>query len=260
MPDELKGSAEGATPEPRSLELLEGLIGHRFAELGLLELALTHRSFANEQGLTTHNERLEFLGDAVLGLLVAERLYREHPERAEGDLARAKATLVSAECLAPFGESIGLGSFLRLGVGEARSGGRRKSSLLADGVEAVLGAVHLDGGLEAARRAVDLFLDWTLHHGEPRWVDAKTELQERVQEGGAVLPVYRVVAEEGPEHDKLFTFEVSVHGEVLGRGEGRTKKEAQQGAAAAALAELEARELARAPAGIEDVSPETQRS
>ncbi|HLF56154.1 MAG TPA: ribonuclease III [Thermoanaerobaculia bacterium] len=214
---------------------LEQRLGYRFGDGGLLEQALIHRSFANERGLDAHNERLEFLGDAVLGLVAAERLFRRHPDRPEGDLARAKSALVAAGALSGYAGRLELGGLLRLGVGEARSGGGRKSSLLADGLEALFGAVYLDGGPERAREVVERYLEWA--EGEVEWErsDAKTELQERVQAGGDPLPVYSIVAEEGPEHDKRFVCEVAVRGEPLGRGAGRTKKEAQRQAAARAL-------------------------
>jgi ribonuclease-3 len=217
---------------------LGAALGHRFADRGLALAALTHRSFANERGLEGHNERLEFLGDAVLGLLAAEWLFRRYPERPEGELSRAKSTLVSAGALARWAERLALGEMLRLGVGESRSGGSRKSSLLADAFEAALGALFLDGGPDAARRAVEPFLAWAEAAHEPDRRDAKTELQERLQAAGRALPVYEVVEESGPDHDKWFVCQVTLDGETLGRGSGRTKKEAHQRAAAAALVQL----------------------
>ena len=233
-----------ALPNPRALSDearagLAGRLGHDFASPALLELAITHRSFANEAGMPSHNERLEFLGDAVLGLLVSESLFLRHPERTEGELARAKSALVSAGALAPYAEAVEIGDLLRLGVGESRSGGGRKASLLADGFEALLGAVFLDGGLEAARRVVERYLAWAEAAVDVERSDAKTELQERVQARGWELPSYRVVEERGPEHEKWFTCEVLLRGEAAGRGLGRTKKEAERRAAAEALAALE---------------------
>ena len=225
-------------------------LGHRFADPALALLALTHRSYANERGLAAHNERLEFLGDAVLGLLAAEWLFRRYPERPEGELSRAKSTLVSAGALAGWAERIELGALLRLGVGESRSGGSRKASLLADACEAALGAVYLDGGVDAARRAVEPFLDWAESAHETARRDAKTELQERLQAAGRALPAYVIVEESGPDHDKWFACEVALDGEPLGRGTGRSKKEAHQRAAAAALARLDpASAPEAAPAG-----------
>lgn len=231
----------GSAPEGAEESLLERL-GHRFSDRSLFDLAITHRSFANEQGLGDHNERLEFLGDAVLGLVVVDRLYRRRPEQAEGELARAKAALVSASALAPYAEATGLGEVLRLGVGESRSGGRRKRSLLADGWEALLGAVYLDGGMAAAEAAVDRYLAWAERRIEVELRDPKTELQERVQARGRPLPGYAIVEEHGPEHDKTFVCRVDAGDGITGVGRGRTRKEAQQAAAAAALAALSERE------------------
>jgi ribonuclease-3 len=243
------GDERGESPERAAAALeplaarerrrLERRLGHRFTDGALLDQALVHRSYANEQALDCHNERLEFLGDAVLGLVTAEWLYRRHPDRPEGELARAKSALVAEDGLCGFAERLELGEVLRLGVGESRSGGGRKASLLADGLEAVFGAVFLDGGLEAARGAVERYLEWA--EGQVEWKrrDAKTELQERVQALGWPLPTYAVVEEAGPEHDKQFTCEVAVRGVAVGRGAGRTKKEAQQRAAAAGLAQLD---------------------
>jgi len=192
----------------------------------------------------------------VLGVLVAESLYRRYPERPEGELARAKATLVSAGALTPFAEAIGLGSLLHLGVGEARSGGRKKASLLADAVEAVLGAVYLDGGIDAARVMVEAYLSWSDLGTPSAWTDAKTELQELVQARGWALPSYEIVATAGPEHEKRFTCEVAIEGEVRGRGSGGSKKEAQQSAAAQALEALSAAEPEEAAAdGRLETSP-----
>jgi len=244
-------SEAAGSPGPAALAALEARLGHPFADRSLLETALVHRSFANEEGLGFHNERLEFLGDAVLGLCAAEWLYRRHPERPEGELARAKSALVSAGALSAYADRLELGSALRLGVGESRGGGRRKRSLLADALEAVFGAIHLDGGLEAARRVVEAYLEWAAATVEWRRRDPKTELQERVQARGWPLPFYAVVGEEGPEHAKRFACEVSISGLAAGRGGGRTKKEAQLAAAEGALerfAELE-RDLESSRAG-----------
>jgi ribonuclease-3 len=221
-------------------ERLERALGHGFADEALLLEALTHRSFAFDRGLDLHNERLEFLGDAVLGAVAAEWLFRRHPERPEGELARAKSALVAAVPLAGYAERLDLGSAVRLGENEARTGGRRRASVLADALEAVFGAVHLDGGASASRSVVERYLEWAEGAVEWRARDAKTELQERVQARGWPLPAYTVAGEEGPEHEKRFVFEVEVRGRVVGRGGGRTKKEAQQSAAAAALEALAA--------------------
>lgn len=218
---------------------LEKSLGHRFKRADLLELALTHRSWANEQGIPEHYERLEFLGDAILGMITAEWLYQSHPELPEGELSKRKAQLVSRPSLAHHAEKIGLGPTLRIGVGEDRSGGRTKASLLADSMEAVFGAVYLDGGLEAAR---DVILPMLEEVGEePAQLlaaDAKTQLQEVTQALGLDLPDYRVAAASGPDHSKVFTVECWVGGELSGRGEGPSKKMAEQKAAAEALTHI----------------------
>jgi ribonuclease-3 len=218
-------------------------LGHAFADRGLLELALTHRSWSNEKGVAAHNERLELLGDAVLGLAAAEWLFRRYPEKSEGELALAKAALVSERSLVLWAEALELGAYMRLGSLEARTVGG-KSALLADALEALFGAVFLDGGWEAAAPVVRRFLEWVEPHAESGRKDPKTELQERLQALALPLPIYTIVAEEGPEHDKLFTCEVALDGEPAGRGVGRTKKEAQQRAAGAALLRLAEGELA----------------
>jgi len=236
-------------PEPERRRIEEAL-GHGFVDRALLCEALTHRSFANERSLEIDNERLEFLGDAVLGAVAAEWLFRRHPEGSEGELARAKAALVAAGPLAEFAAQLDLGSALRFGTHEANGAGRRLRSVLADALEALFGAIHLDGGQEASRVAVERYLEWAEKRVEWRLRDAKTALQERLQADGRPLPDYRVVAESGPDHDKRFACEVWVASESLGRGEGRSKKEAQQRAAAAALQRFDA------AAGSEEPSPE----
>ncbi|HSK74976.1 MAG TPA: ribonuclease III [Thermoanaerobaculia bacterium] len=218
---------------------LEKRFGYRFKRSDLLELALTHRSYANEQGVPEHYERLEFLGDAVLGLVAADWLYANHPELPEGELSKLKAQLVSRNTLAKHAEEIELGAALRIGVGEDRSGGRTKSSLLADSMEAIFGAIYLDGGLEAARSAILAMLEGAgTERTQQRVTDAKTQLQEVVQALGWDLPEYRLVGAEGPDHNKVFTVECWVNGEPSGKGEGPSKKMAEQNAAADALARL----------------------
>lgn len=229
---------------------LEEALGYRFKDRDLLERALIHRSYANEHGLPHHNERLEFLGDAVLGAVAAEWLFRAHPELPEGDLSKRKSYLVSAPALADFAAELAIGESLRLGVGEERSGGRAKPSLLADTVEAVLGAVFLDGGIEPVRRIVTPLLERVLEE-RPRALDhdPKTRLQEEVQGRGWELPEYLLVAEEGPDHEKLFTVECRVRERAAGRGSGRSKKVAEQEAAAEALEGLLAAEAVAAGGG-----------
>jgi ribonuclease-3 len=224
----------------RQLTPLEQRLGFRFRRPELVDLAITHRSHAHESDRGGHYERLEFLGDAVLGLVAAEWLYRRHPELPEGDLSKRKSFLVSRPVLADYARTLGLGEVLRLGVGEERSGGRAKDSLLADSLEAVFGAVFLDGGFEAVRKVVHGLLEAAERPAEQRHFDAKTRLQEVAQGRGWELPVYRLVEERGPDHEKVFIVECLLEGRPAGRGDGRSKKLAEQGAAAAALEALAA--------------------
>jgi ribonuclease III len=222
----------------------ERRLGHRFRHPGLLGLALTHRSFANERGSDEHYERLEYLGDAVLGLVTAEWLFRNHPDLPEGELSRLKAQLVSRGALARHATAIQLGEALRLGVGEERSGGRDKPSLLADSLEAVFGAVYLDAGLPAAARVIHLMLAPMLEAAEGRsqllGADAKTRLQELAQARGWELPEYRHTGASGPDHSRLYQVECWLEGNQVGAGEGSSKKLAEQRAAFDALARLDA--------------------
>ena len=225
---------------------LEIALGYTFRDPDLLLRALTHRSFANERGSSVgHNERLEFLGDSVLNLCVSHELVRRFPAHSEGVLSRLRASVVSAPALAELAKTLGLGACLRLGRGEEQTGGREKPSLLADAYEALLAALYLDGGMEQAFAAVRA--QFAVHfeamaHGPAETFDAKTRLQERVQAHRRVTPRYRVVATSGPEHEKIFESEILVDGEVLARGSGRNKKEAEQRAAHAALLRLESDE------------------
>jgi len=217
----------------------EKRLGHRFKRLDLLELALTHRSWANEQGIPEHYERLEFLGDAVLGMVAADWLYANHPELPEGELSKHKAQLVSRDTLAKHARDLDLGEALRIGVGEDRSGGRTKSSLLADSMEAVFGAIYLDGGLEAARKAILAMLEeGYIERARQAVNDAKTQLQEASQALGWDLPEYRLIDSIGPDHSKTFVVECWLAGELAGRGEGPSKKMAEQKAAADALEKM----------------------
>ena len=218
---------------------LEKRLGYRFKRLDLLDLALTHRSWANEQGIPEHYERLEFLGDAVLGVVTAEWLYQNHPELPEGDLSKHKAQLVSRDSLARHAQDIGLGPALRIGVGEDRSGGRTKASLLADSMEAVFGALFLDGGLEPARKVIlSMVTDAFAELSRQAVTDAKTQLQEVAQALGWPLPEYRITDSLGPDHSKTFVVECWLAGELGGRGEGPSKKVAEQRAASDALAKM----------------------
>ena len=228
---------------------LEGVLGHRFESEELLVEALTHRSFANDRGLDGHNERLEFLGDAVLGLMAAEWLFRRHGELPEGQLSRAKAVLASERPLADYADWLDLGSALRLGANEASTGGRGRQSVLADALEALFGAVHLDGGPAASRAVVERYLSWAEPRVDWQQRDAKTRLQEWTQARGGELPVYAIVEASGPDHQRTFVCEVSVLGDVCGRGVASTKKEAHQRAAFAALTALAAEAVAAARNG-----------
>ncbi|HEX6336468.1 MAG TPA: ribonuclease III [Jiangellaceae bacterium] len=198
----------------------------------LLERALTHRSYAYEHGGLPTNERLEFLGDSVLGLVVTEALFRRHPDLSEGQLAKLRAAVVNMRALAEVGRALGLGEFIRLGRGEETTGGRDKSSILADTVEALIGAVYLQYGFAAAtelvHRLVDNLIDESASLGAG--LDWKTSLQELTSEFGMGVPDYEVT-EEGPDHAKIFTASAIVGGTVYGKGQGRSKKEAEAGAA-----------------------------
>jgi ribonuclease III len=223
----------------RDLTPLEKRLDYRFKRLDLLDLALTHRSWANEQSVPEHYERLEFLGDAVLGLVTADWLYERHPELPEGELSKLKAQIVSKTTLARHAEALDLGTALRIGVGEDRSGGRTKPSLLADSMEAVFGALYLDGGLEVARKAILAMAEGAyLEQTQQSVTDPKTQLQEVVQALGWDLPEYRLTDSIGPDHNKTFVVECWLMGSLAGRGEGPNKKTAEQRAAADALEQL----------------------
>ena len=218
---------------------LERELGYRFKDPSLLALALTHESFVNEdQGDSKSNERLEFLGDSVLGLVVAEELFRRHP-LPEGHLATMKAHLVSTVVLAKKASSIELDSFMLLGRGEALSNQRKRRSLLADAFEAVLGAVYLDGGLEAGRDLVLRFFEDELARGDGRRRDQKSRLQEVTQRHFKELPEYRTAAQSGPSHQPEFEVEVWFREVCLGRGRGQSKRDAGQLAAGEALEKIE---------------------
>jgi ribonuclease-3 len=221
-----------------SIERLARRLGHRFKTPRLLEEALTHKSYLNEapDPPEADNERLEFLGDAVLDLVISERFLSQFPEAPEGELSKLKAKTVSEAALSQVARRLELGGALVLGRGEELTGGRDKPSLLADALEAVIAAVYLDGGLDAARQVVlHAFADLLENLSRPEAMDYKTELQERCQRDFSVLPVYRVLRESGPDHHKQFDIELTIRGEVYGVGTGRSKKEAEQQAARAAL-------------------------
>jgi ribonuclease-3 len=224
------------------IQRLEAGLGVTLVDRALLEQALTHRSYAFEAGGVPHNERLEFLGDAVLGLIVTDRIYRMLPEASEGRLAKVRAAAVNTLSLAGVARRLDVGAAVRLGRGEEQSGGRDKDSILADTLEALLGAVFLDQGIDVAAATVHRLFDDLLDEIATRResLDYKTSLQEL---GAAVLsklPAYELY-EEGPDHNKRFTATVALAGEVLGQGGGRSKKEAEQAAAQEAYAALQHR-------------------
>jgi ribonuclease III len=239
------GESGPATRIRDEFEALQEAAGYRFRDRGILEHALTHRSRANEDvtGGVADNESLEFLGDAVLGFVIAELLFTRFPDRDEGQKSKMKAALVSTPALARQAGGLGLGEHLLLGRGEEKTGGRRKRALLADGYEALIAAIYLDGGIDAARsfilRGFEPLLDdvaGAVTIGD----DHKSALQETLQGRGDPLPEYVVTAEEGPAHRRLFTVEVRVRGAVLAEAEGRTKKDAEREAARKALEGLTA--------------------
>jgi ribonuclease III len=207
----------------------------------LYEVALTHRSFAFEDvdHHRQHNERLEFLGDAILGAVVTDLIYDTHPELAEGDMARLRASVVNTQALADLARDVGIGEHLKLGKGEEGSGGRDKASILADTLEAVVGAVYVARGIDAVRSAlVPLFTDLIDRSFAGLPFDPKTLLQEVVARREGVFPTYRV-SSSGPDHDKRFDATVLIEGRDFGSGSGRSKKEAEQHAAREALQRLE---------------------
>ncbi len=219
---------------------LEVRLGYHFSNISLLQNALTHSSYANERwhnGLLS-NERLEFLGDSILGMVVAEYLYRNFPDRPEGELTRMRADMVCETALARIAHTLELGSHLLLGKGEEQFGGRSRSSILADAVESVIAASFLDGGMEAARGIIDRFVLSDVPVTRLHNVDYKTALQERVQQKKNQVLSYRPCGESGPDHHKEFFVEVLLNGQVAGTGSGSSKKRAEQAAAQAAMEAL----------------------
>jgi ribonuclease-3 len=222
---------------------LEERIDYRFRDPGLLEHALTHRSRVHEDasGGVFDNESLEFLGDAVLGFVIADLLFREFPQHNEGEKSKIKASIVSAPSLGRLAEQIGLGDFLILGRGEEKSGGRRKMALVSDSYEALIAAIYMDGGIQAARTFIEREFSGLIDEARKRGTDSaftmdfKSALQEWLQSKDRGLPEYRLVAEQGPAHRRTFDVEVLIGGECFGKGSGRSKKSAEQKAARAAL-------------------------
>ena len=220
---------------------LEEAIGYKFRNITLLQNALTHSSYANERWHDSlrSNERMEFLGDSILGMAVADYLYRTFPDRPEGELTRMRADMVCETSLAAVAEKINLGQHLLLGHGEERFGGRTRASILADAVESVIAASFLDGGIEAAGHFIKQFILTEVPVKKLHNADYKTALQELVQQKKDQVLSYALVGESGPDHDKKFQVEVSLNGKVVGSGIGSSKKRAEQAAAQSALETLQ---------------------
>ncbi len=219
---------------------LETAIGYTFQNITLLQNALAHSSYANERWHNSllSNERLEFLGDSILGMVVAEYLYRSFPDRPEGELTRMRADMVCEASLAAVAERIGLGQHLLLGHGEEQGGGRGRASILADAVESVIAASFLDGGMAAAKGIVERFVLCDVPVVKLHNTDYKTTLQELVQQKKNQILAYDLVSESGPDHNKCFVAQVTLNGTVVGTGTGSSKKRAEQDAARAAIAAL----------------------
>jgi ribonuclease-3 len=221
-----------------TLDKLELDLGYRFINPTLLRKALIHSSHAHEQNISEDNEQMEFLGDSVLGLAVCDLLFRAHPDLSEGELSKLKGFFVSSANLVKYAEQLDLGRYLYLGRGEEKTGGRSKQALLVDAFEAIIGAIYLDGGLESARQLVSKFMEPQLDEvkmGSRRSVDFKTALQEILQTRSLGVARYLAVSESGPDHEKLFTVDIELNGQIIARGIGLTKKAAEQAAARQAL-------------------------
>ena len=221
---------------------LEAAIGYRFSNITLLQNALTHSSYANERWHNSlrSNERLEFLGDSILGMVVADYLYKNFPDRPEGELTRMRADMVCETSLAAVAAKLDLGQHLLLGHGEEQGNGRNRASTLADAVESIIAACYLDGGMEAAEGLIHKFVLCNVPVGKLHNADYKTALQELVQQKKNQVLSYALVGETGPDHDKDFFVEVSLNGKVIGKGSGSSKKRAEQAAAHAAIEVLKA--------------------
>lgn len=217
------------------VKVFEEIIGYKFKDRSLLQTALTHSSYANEMnGKVDYNERLEFLGDSVLGMITAEYLFTHHPEMPEGKLTKTRSSMVCEKSLHKFAQSIKLGEFMYLGKGEINTGGRERPSILADAFESLIAAIYLDAGFEEAKKFVLGFIS-NADIEEPVITDYKTALQEIVQKNPGEYLEYFMVGESGPDHCKTFIVEVHLNNNVIGTGEGRSKKQAEQMAAKATL-------------------------
>ncbi len=253
-PSVVRSSESGLTEAARiNYPELRAALGEPELDPGLLERALTHRSYAYENGGLPTNERLEFLGDSVLGVVVTETLYTMHPDLSEGRLAKLRAAVVNARALADVARTIGLGAHVKLGRGEEAAGGRTKASILSDTVEAVIGAIHLSGGgITSSSEVVHLLFDPLIEAASAMGagLDWKTSLQELTAEHSLGVPEY-VIEDEGPDHMKTFTAQVRVGEQLYGNAVGRSKKEAEQGAAETAYGEIAPR------LGVSDAPPAT---
>ena len=223
------------------MKRLEEAIGYCFRDITLLQNALSHSSYANERfhDSLKSNERLEFLGDSVLGMMVAEHLYRTCPERPEGELSRMRADMVCEASLAAIARKLTLGEYLLLGHGEALSGGKNRPSILADAVESVIAAIYLDGGFAPAKEFIHKFVLTTVTVEKPRNVDYKTAFQELIQQKKGQVITYTLLRESGPDHNKEFVVQVCVNGDPVGEGIGSSKKRAEQDAAKNALQKMQ---------------------
>lgn len=215
------------------VEAFEKEIGYVFQNKELIKTALTHSSYANENKLPKNNERLEFLGDSVLGFVTAEYLFGEYKTRPEGELTKLRAAVVCEKSLFKFAEKISLGEYIYMGKGEENSGGRNRPSIVSDAFEAVIAAMYLDGGIDAVRPYILSFISEAVKR-EANFKDNKSLLQEKIQRDKGTVS-YEEIGESGPDHEKIFKFIVKINGKVVGTGEGRSKKEAEQAAAGAAL-------------------------
>ena len=219
---------------------LENAVGYRFQDITLLQNALTHSSYANERWHNSlmSNERLEFLGDSVLGMEVAAYLYQNFPDRPEGELTRMRADMVCEQALAKVADRLQLGKHLLLGNGEEQTGGRTRDSILADAVESVIAAIYLDGGIAPARKLIEEYILCNVPVKKMQNTDYKTQLQELVQQKKNQVLSYQLVGESGPDHNKMFMVEVSLNGNVIGSGSGSSKKRAEQNAAQSAIEKI----------------------
>lgn len=220
-----------------SITDFEAIIGYEFNDKELLKTALTHSSYANENKLPRDNERLEFLGDSVLGFVTAEYLFHEFKGRPEGELTKLRAAVVCEKSLFKFAEKISLGEHIFMGRGEEHSGGRNRPSIVSDAFEAVIAAMYLDGGIDVVRPYILGFIKDAVKR-EASFKDNKSLLQEEIQKNKGNTIVYEEVGERGPDHEKVFSFVVKLNGEIIGKGDGKSKKEAEQAAAGDALLKI----------------------